>query len=102
MALMKKYAKAKNICSVTFSHPKEAVKTAKTVHLVGEFNNWQIHATAMKKAVDGSFKVALDLKPGREYQYRYLIDDQKWENDYKADKYKASVYGNCENSIAVV
>jgi hypothetical protein len=35
---------------------------------VGEFNKGQIHATAMKKAADGSFKVALDLKPGRECQ----------------------------------
>jgi len=102
MSLMKKYAKAKNTCSVTFSHPREAVKTAKTVHLVGEFNDWQLHATPMKKATDGSFKTTLELKAGKEHQYRYLIDDQKWENDYKADKYVVSAYGQCENSVVII
>jgi 1,4-alpha-glucan branching enzyme len=102
MGLMKKYVKAKNTCSVTFSLPKEAVKTAKTVHLVGEFNKWQIHTTPMKKAADGSFKVTLEMKTGHEHQYRYLIDDQKWENDYQADKYVTSAYGQCENSVVIV
>ncbi len=102
MGLTKKYAKGKAICSVTFSLPKEAVKTAKTAYLVGEFNNWQIHATPMKKATDGSFESTLRLKAGKEYQYRYLIDDQTWENDYKADKYVPSAYGACDNSVVIV
>jgi len=102
MGLTKKYVKAKNTCSVTFSLPKEAVKTAKTVHLVGEFNDWQLHATPMKKTAHGSFTATLKLKAGREHQYRYLIDDKKWENDYKADKYVPSPYGVCDNSVVVV
>ena len=102
MGLTKKYVKAKNACNVTFSVPKEAVRTAKTVHLVGEFNDWQLHATPMKKAADGSFTATLKLKAGKEHQYRYLIDDMKWENDYKADKYVVSAYGQCENSVVIV
>jgi 1,4-alpha-glucan branching enzyme len=102
MGIMKKYTKTKNTCKVTFSLPKEAVETAKTVYLVGEFNKWQIHATPMKKANDGSFKITLEMKTGQEHQYRYLIDDHKWENDYKADKYVVSNYGQCENSVVIV
>jgi hypothetical protein len=102
MGLIKKYAKGKNTCSVTFSHPKEAVKTAKNVHLVGEFNDWQEKRTPMIKSKDGSLKVALELKTGMEYQYRYLIDGKTWENDFQADKYVPSSYGACDNSVVIV
>jgi 1,4-alpha-glucan branching enzyme len=102
MGLMKKYSKTKNTCSVTFTLPKETAKTAKIVHLVGEFNKWGIHATPMKKAADGSFKATLEFKVGKEHQYRYLIDDQRWETDTQADKYESSAYGQCENSVVVV
>jgi len=102
MALAKQYSRTKPVCKVTFTLPKEAVKNAKTVHLVGEFNQWQIHATPMKKSKDGSFKIVLELQKGRQYQYRYLIDDTLWENDWIADKYVPSPYGACENSVAVV
>jgi 1,4-alpha-glucan branching enzyme len=102
MSLMKKYTKTKNTCKVTFSLPKEAVIAAKTVHLVGEFNKWQLHATPMKQSDDGSYKITLEVKAGQEFQYRYLIDDHRWENDYHADKYIASPYGRCENSVVVV
>jgi 1,4-alpha-glucan branching enzyme len=102
MGLIKKYAKNNGTCSVTFSLPKEAVKTAQNVHLVGEFNDWQEQRTAMIKSRDGSLKVAVDLMAGREYQYRYLIDGKTWENDTKADKYVHSPYGACENSVVIV
>ncbi len=102
MALTKRYSKTKSVCKVTFTLPKEAVENAKSVYLVGEFNNWQIHATPMKKYKDGSFKVVLELQKDRPYQYRYLIDDNLWENDWKADKYVPSPYGACENSVVVV
>ena len=102
MGLIKKYAKGKSTCSVTFSLPKEAVGTAQSAHLVGEFNNWQEQRTAMIKSRDGSLKVALELKAGREYQFRYLIDGKTWENDFQADKYAPSPYGACENSVVVV
>jgi 1,4-alpha-glucan branching enzyme len=102
MPITKQYSKTKPVCKVTFQLPKEAVKNAKSVHLVGEFNSWQIHATPMKKSKDGSFKVVLELKKGAQHQYRYLIDDSIWENDWKADKYVPSPYGACENSVVIV
>jgi len=53
----------------------------------------------MKKQKDGSFKLVLDLEIGRSYQFRYLLDDNRWENDWNADKYERSDFGNCENSV---
>jgi len=97
--MRKKYLKSKNVCKVTFVLPKEAVKGAQTVHLVGDFNNWDMQATPMKKMKDGSFQIALELESGKSYQFRYLIDGKIWENDWEADQYVSSPYGGVENSV---
>lgn len=102
MSLKKQYLKNKPICKVTFKLSKEAVGTARTAHLVGEFNGWDVYRTPMKKLKDGTFTVTLDLDVGREYQFRYLIDETVWENDWNADKYVPAPFGNCENSVVVV
>jgi 1,4-alpha-glucan branching enzyme len=102
MALEKKYLEDSSLCKVTFSLSKEAAKSAETVHLVGEFNDWDEKATPMKQLKDGSFSVTLDLETGREYQFRYLIDDKIWENDWNSDKYVLTPFGDCENSVVIV
>ena len=99
MSIKKQFKKARPECKVTFHLPKEAVTSAKDVHLVGDFNDWDTRATPMKKQRDGSFGVTLELEPGHEYQYRYLIDAAKWENDWNADKYVPSPLGDTENSV---
>ncbi|MGB1241322.1 MAG: isoamylase early set domain-containing protein [Chitinophagales bacterium] len=72
-----------------------------SVKLLGDFNEWEQEATiAMTPLKNGSFKTILDLEVGKEYQFRYLINDDKWENDWEADKYAASPYGE-ENSVVV-
>ena len=102
MSLKKQYLKSKPECKVTFTLPKEAVKNAKKVTLVGEFNNWSKSKTPLKKMTNGSVSVSLNLKTGKEYQYRYLIDGKTWENDWAADKYVASSIPNVENSVVFV
>lgn len=102
MSLKKQFVKGKNTCKVTFSVPKELAKSTKSVHLVGEFNNWNIYGTPMKKQPDGTFAVTLELDKGREYQFRYLIDENFWENDWNADKYLTTPFGDCENSVVVL
>jgi 1,4-alpha-glucan branching enzyme len=99
MALTKQYLKSKPVVKVTFRLPKEAAPEANVVSLVGEFNNWNIQATAMEKLKNGSWRTTLELEPGRDYQYRYLIDETTWENDWEADKYVRSSFGNCDNSV---
>jgi 1,4-alpha-glucan branching enzyme len=86
---------------VTFSLPKAAAKSASTVHLVGEFNAWDINATPMKKLKNGSFSVSVQLERNNEYQFRYLLDGKIWENDWKADRYVPNDQGG-DNSVAVV
>jgi len=46
--------------------------------------------------------LTLDLKPGKAYQFGYLIDDTIRENDWHADQYVPNPFGNSENSVVAV
>ncbi len=102
MSLKKQYLKSKNVCKVTFRLPKEAAPNASTVHLVGDFNDWDANACPMKKLKNGSFTVNLDLERGKEYQFRYCVDQESWENDWEADKYVPSSVGGVDNSVVIL
>ena len=102
MTLTKRYLKSRPVCKVTFRLSKSVVQSAAHVHLVGEFNQWNILATPMKPLKNGDFTLTLDLEPNRAYQYRYLIDQVRWENDENADKYVPTPFGDCDNSVVVV
>ena len=103
MALAKQYVKSKpTICKVTFTLPAGTVDGAKTVAVVGEFNEWKPDATPLKKQKDGSYKTTVELTVGQEFQFRYLIDDTKWENDTEADKYVPSGVSSDKNSVVVL
>ncbi len=75
----------KKACRITFRLPKVAAPDAKSVCIVGDFNNWNTHANPMKKLKDGNYSIELDLEPGRKYQFRYLFDELKWENVRNAE-----------------
>ena len=45
MSVKKKFLKSKPICKVSFRLPKEEAGGAETVHLVGDFNDWDSSAT---------------------------------------------------------
>ena len=102
MGPQKRYLKTKNLSKVTFSLPPEAARDAQAVSLVGDFNGWDAEATPMSRLKTGGFKVTLDLEPGREYEYRYLIDGQIWENDWAADQYRPAGIPGAENSVVAV
>jgi 1,4-alpha-glucan branching enzyme len=102
MGIQKKYLKSGSICKVTFRLPREAVPDAESITIVGDFNNWNETDLPLKKLKNGTFTVTIDLQRDREYQYRYLIDSSKWENDWNADKYIPAPYGDSENSVVVV
>ncbi len=102
MGLRKKYLKTRPVCKVTFTVPKALANSAKTVHLVGEFNQWNIEKHPLKRTSRGYFSTTIDLDKGKEYQFRYLIDHNDWINDPRADRYVRSDFGNCDNSVVAV
>lgn len=102
MALYKAYPKNGKTCKVTFTLPIEASNGVKKVALVGDFNNWDVvsHPLAVNK--EGLFSITVTLQQGNEYEFRYLVDDERWENDWAADRYTPSNFGNCDNSVVIV
>ena len=55
MSIKKQYLKTKPVCKVTFRLPEEATKSVRSANIVGEFNDWGIHANPMRKLKNGSF-----------------------------------------------
>ena len=74
--------------NITFTLPAEAVQGATEAFLLGDFNNWNPeNAPKLEKQPDGSFKAAAQLEEGKTYQYRFLLNDGRWVNDYHAQNY---------------
>jgi 1,4-alpha-glucan branching enzyme len=94
--LKKQPLKSKPICKVTFYSPAQV--EAETVHLVGDFNEWNETSLPMKPLKDGRFTLVLDLEAGKEYQFRYLVNGTEWHNDWEADKYAPNPFSG-DNSV---
>jgi 1,4-alpha-glucan branching enzyme len=97
--LKKNYSKSGDSCRVTFRLPADV--SAETVHLCGEFNEWSPTKHPMKKLKDGSFSVTVTLDVGQSYRFRYLLDNERWENDWDADAYVANQYGTEDSLITI-
>ena len=96
--IAKKFLKSKPVCKATFTLPTEAVQGAKKVVLVGDFNDWDAEAGIKMKKQKDVYKTTVELETGKEYEFRYLLDGETWENDWAADKYVATPFG-VENSV---
>lgn len=95
MPLKKTYSKTKNKCKVTFSFPEQS---AKNVYVVGDFNGWDKRALPMKKGKAG-FSTSIELDADKDYQYRFLVDGERWENDESPDGLVAGPYADCQNCV---
>ena len=100
--IKKRYLATKGMCEVTFRLPKNAAPEAETVCIVGDFNDWNSEANRMKRLKNGDYTIKLNLEPGRDYEFRYLIDSSQWENDWNADCYVKSPFGDTDNSVVKV
>ena len=99
--LKKQYLKTQSACKVTFTFPVEAAPDARQVTLVGDFSDWDRWAIPMKRLEDGSFTVTVTLEKGREYRFRYFIDDEWWANDWSADRYEKTPFGDNDSVVIV-
>ena len=99
MPLMKNYTKTRDKCRVTFKLPAEV--QAQKAALVGEFNEWSQSDCPMKKLKDGSFSATVTLESGRQYRYKFLVDNDRWENDWTPDAYEPNGYGGDDSLVKV-
>jgi predicted flap endonuclease-1-like 5' DNA nuclease len=86
---------------VSFKLPAEQVADAASGVLVGEFNNWNPEeGIYLQKQEDGSMIAELALTAGKTYEYRYLLSDGRWANDYN-EKTFSDNYA-VENCVIIV
>ena len=93
--LKKKFLKTK--CKVEFSVPIDVARDVQSVHLVGDFNDWDESATPMEKK-GKAFKVTVDLKLNQQYEFRYLVNGVEWHNDSNADGTVPNAFGT-QNAV---
>ncbi|WP_162047805.1 isoamylase early set domain-containing protein [Vibrio taketomensis] len=86
----KRFFKTKDEVEVTFEMPQECAD--QSVALVADFLDWQ-PALMKKVAKSQSFKFKTRLPKGQQFEFRYLVDNERWINDPKADQYKPNVFG---------
>lgn len=97
--IIKNYSKTGSYCRVTFKLPAEV--NAQAVALCGDFNDWDNKANPMKKLKDGGFSTTVSMPAGRAYRFRYLLDGERWENDWEADAYVPNEHGSEDSQVEV-
>ncbi len=97
MPLEKRASEQLDHVAVTFRIPGEVGATS--VDVVGEFTDWKL--VAMQTDDDGGWSAGVDLEAGRAYRFRYLLDGNRWENDWAADGYVPNDFGG-EDSVVDV
>ena len=74
--------------------------TIGTVHLVGDFNNWDPRAHPFRQTATGDWTVTIAMAPDQIYQFRYLCDGHEWLTDNCADGYVPNDHGS-ENCLLI-
>ena len=70
---------------------------ASSASVCGDFNGWS--GSVMDRVADGSFRATLEMEVGRKYRFRYLLDGNRWENDWAADEYVPNEFGGDDSVV---
>ena len=92
--LKKKYFKTKSEAEVTFEFARDDIAS---VSLAGEFNEWTPQRMNFVKK-DKVFRTRVRIPNNTTYRFKYLLDNETWENDYEADAYVPNTFGT-EDSV---
>jgi len=88
---------------ITFTLPAEALGTATEAFLLGDFNEWNLDkGISLSVQPDGSLAASVDLEPGKTYEYRFLLNNGTWINDWAAEQYVHNAVFGVENSVISV
>ena len=94
--LIKKYFKTKSEAEITFEFSRD---NAESVALVADFNDWQPIAMKFNKKAK-VFRTKIRLPKDDDFHFRYLINDNEWENDEQADRYEPNCFGSDDSVIS--
>jgi hypothetical protein len=85
--------------AVTFTFPDWVI--ADTVALCGEFNDWSEEQHPLTHVDGGCWETVVELDANRSYRYRFIIDGDRWRNDWAPDAFVTNVYGSQDSVIEV-
>ncbi|GEM76185.1 isoamylase early set domain-containing protein [Vibrio sagamiensis] len=92
--LKKRFFKTKDEVEVTFELEK---RHWSTIQIAGDFNDWQPEPMKLVKK-SGQFKFKTRLPKEKNVQFRYIFNNEQWDNDPQADAYIPNGYGE-DNSV---
>jgi hypothetical protein len=72
---------------------------AQMAAICGDWNDWSADADIMRRDAQGGFSLTVDLEPGRTYRFRYLLDGERWDNDWAADAYVRNSFGGDDSVV---
>jgi len=88
---------ANGAASVTFTlDPRVGGQTAA---VCGDWNDWSADTDIMHRDAEGGFSLTIRLQAGRAYRFRYLLDGERWDNDWAADAYVANSFGGDDSVV---
>jgi serine protease AprX len=74
---------------------------ATTVHLSGDFNEWESLAAPMEQILDGLWRIEVEAPPAGKYRYKFLVDEANWVED-PANLYKQpNIYGGFDSVLFI-
>jgi 1,4-alpha-glucan branching enzyme len=68
--------------------------------VVGDFNDWRADVDRFARGDDGLWRATSWLAPGR-HRFRYLLEGDRWENDWDADAYEPNDFGGTDSIVDV-
>ncbi|MCC2642539.1 MAG: hypothetical protein K0S45_2952 [Nitrospira sp.] len=74
---------------------------AREVSVAGDFNDWSSERHPLHQTDEGTWQITLSLPPGI-YQYKFLIDGNRWEEDERNPKRSANEFGTTNSILEVV
>jgi 1,4-alpha-glucan branching enzyme len=77
---------------------RAATNGERHVAVAGDFNDWSPCRHPMISSSAG-WSCTVTLPVGRRYRFRYLLDGERWENDWQADDYVDNDHGGQDSVI---
>jgi 1,4-alpha-glucan branching enzyme len=72
---------------------------ATTAAVCGDWNGWSPETDIMERDNKGGFSLTVSLEAGHTYRFRYLLDAERWENDWNADAYPPNEFGGDDSLV---
>jgi 1,4-alpha-glucan branching enzyme len=95
--IRKRHSTNTNKVIVTFEIPDSV--WAERINLVGDFNDWDRDNLPFRRTRGGNWKIEVEIDQGREYHFRYLLDDVHWRYDWHADNHASNPQGGYDSIV---